>query len=74
MQSKLSTPQRHPSPDNLFLCGVSLNELNCQCLLTLYHPYICKECQTRVRGITRSVSSRRLEGDGFDARPKPRHS
>ena len=28
---------------------------------------------TRVRGITRSVSARRWEGDGFDARPKPRH-
>ncbi len=28
---------------------------------------------TRVRGITHSVSARRWEGDGFDARPKPRH-
>ncbi len=29
---------------------------------------------TRVRGITRSVSARRWEVDGFDARPKTRHS
>ena len=28
---------------------------------------------TRVRGITRSVSARRWEGEGFDAQPKPRH-
>ncbi len=32
-------------------------------------------CWTRVRGVTRGVvSARRWEGDGFDARPKSRHS
>ena len=29
---------------------------------------------TRGRGITRSVSAQRWEGDGFNAQPKPRHS
>ncbi len=29
---------------------------------------------TRVRGVTRSVSAQRWEGDVFDARPKLRHS
>ena len=28
---------------------------------------------TRVRYITRGVSARRWEGDGFDTQPKPRH-
>ncbi len=42
-------------------------------------PGIIKEksdffSKTRVQGIKRSVSSRRREGDGFDARPKLRHS
>ncbi len=30
--------------------------------------------RTRVRGIKRSASDRRREGEGFDARPEPRHS
>ncbi len=41
-------------------------------LETMHKVYIC--FYIRVYGITRSVSSRRWEGDGFDARPKPRHS
>ncbi len=32
------------------------------------------EEKTHVRGVTRSVSARRWEDDGFDARPNPRHS
>ncbi len=32
------------------------------------------EIKTRVGGITRSVSAWRMEGDGFDAWPKPCHS
>ncbi len=34
----------------------------------------CFRFQTRVRGITPSATARRREGDGFNARPKPRHS
>ncbi len=40
--------------------------------LGTYDSNVVHILSTRVRGITRSVSARRWEGDKFDARPKPR--
>ena len=46
-------------------------------ILFLIHYYLPLQYiyhSTRVRGIPRSASARRREGDGFDARPTPRQS
>ena len=43
-------------------------------LVLIRHHFSMLLIETRVRGITCSVSARRWEGDWFDARPKLRYS
>ena len=63
----------------VLLGGHNINGYELDCKKALSKDEMRVSCMTvffltRFRGITHSVSGRRWEGGGFDARPKPRHN